>query len=362
MKLGKAEALGMVEHHHGGIGNVHAHFDHGGGDQGVDFTIAEAAHHLFLFLGGEPAVHEPHLIAGEALAPFSERLGGGFRLERLAFLHQRIDEVGLAALSKLVFDKLGDVGLLGSLPQSGDHLAASGRFFVEQGNVKVTVNRHGQGARDGRGGHDEHIGHDAAADECGTLGHAELVLLVDYDEPEVVEKLIIVEQGVGADDDLGRSGKFEVIRLITVGGAQGGAHAQRFEPTTEGEVMLLGEDLGGSHQRGLASGIDGQQHCGHGHEGFTGAYIALQQAVHGFRAAHVGCDFMDRALLGTCQIEGQAVIEGGEQVGALAKHAATALVVQRAPPGDVELDGEKLLQGETPSSGICLGDFFREMR
>ena len=43
-------------------------------------------------------------------------------------------------------------------------------------------------------------------------------------------------------------------------GAQRDAQAERFEQAAEIEVMLLGEDLRGRHERGLVAGFDAQEH------------------------------------------------------------------------------------------------------
>ena len=45
--------------------------------------------------------------------------------------------------------------------------------------------------------------------------------------------------------------------------------------------MLGGQDLSGSKQRRLASGIDGLQHGAGGDHRFSRAHLALQQTHHG---------------------------------------------------------------------------------
>ena len=40
VQLREAEALGVLDDHDGGVGNVDADFDDGGGDQDVDFALA----------------------------------------------------------------------------------------------------------------------------------------------------------------------------------------------------------------------------------------------------------------------------------------------------------------------------------
>jgi hypothetical protein len=63
------------------------------------------------------------------------------------------------------------------------------------------------------------------------------------------------------------------------------------------EIVLLGEDFGGRHERALVPALHRDEECREGDDGLAGADIALQQPVHGCRAAHVAGDLLDRALL-----------------------------------------------------------------
>src|SRR5205814_5537085 len=58
MELRQPEALGVFDEHHRRIGDVYAHFDHGGGDEDIYFSIAERAHDLFALVGGNAAVNK----------------------------------------------------------------------------------------------------------------------------------------------------------------------------------------------------------------------------------------------------------------------------------------------------------------
>ena len=69
VKLGEAETLGMVEDHDGGVWDIHAHLDHAGGNERVDFSLAEKAHDALLLLRPEFAVEQAHLVIGQAFDP-----------------------------------------------------------------------------------------------------------------------------------------------------------------------------------------------------------------------------------------------------------------------------------------------------
>ena len=65
MELGEAEALGVFDYHDGGVGDVDADFDDGGGDEDVEFAAFEAGHGDFFVVGGHAAVEEAKFEAGE---------------------------------------------------------------------------------------------------------------------------------------------------------------------------------------------------------------------------------------------------------------------------------------------------------
>ncbi len=74
--------------------------------------------------------------------------------------------------------------------------------------------------------------------------------------------------------------------------------------------MLLGQDLGGCHQRALPAGIHAHRRSQRGHHGLARAHIALQQSMHRLRQGQVLRDLLDHALLRAGQPEGQ----GAEQL------------------------------------------------
>ena len=56
VELGEAEAVGMLDDHHGGVGNVHAYFNYGGGDQDLNFVAAKLVHDGIFFVVLQAAV------------------------------------------------------------------------------------------------------------------------------------------------------------------------------------------------------------------------------------------------------------------------------------------------------------------
>ncbi len=144
---------------------------------------------------------EADVFRAEAFLPFRVGFGGGFGFYGFAFLDEGVNEVGLAAFCELGFYEVGDVFLFRLVAEGGDDFSAPGGLFVQQGDVEIPVDGHGEGAGDGGGGHDEDVGEGALLDEGGALDDSEFVLLVDDYEAEVGEEVGIVEEGVGADED-----------------------------------------------------------------------------------------------------------------------------------------------------------------
>ena len=203
-----------------------------------------------------------------------------------------------------------------------------GRHFVEDADVEVAVESQRQGARDGGGGHDQDVGLAQScrallgwADEgvrpyvgvaasvvCGflhqleALHHAEAVLFVDDDQPQFGEFDFLLDQGVGADDQLGVAlgdvaADFAFAVFFHRAGQEDDPVSGILQNAAGGKIMLLGQDFGGRHERDLVSIFHRDDGRLEGHDGLARSHIALQQTPHGKRLFHVGRDFLEHALL-----------------------------------------------------------------
>ena len=76
MQLGDAEAIGIEHDHHGRVRDVNADFDHGGGDEHVEFLGTKLAHHLVFLRRRHAPVQETNL---ESL----QHVTGEFRMDLL---------------------------------------------------------------------------------------------------------------------------------------------------------------------------------------------------------------------------------------------------------------------------------------
>ena len=107
----------------------------------------------------------------------------------------------------------------------------------------------------------------------------------------------------------------------------GAAQTERFEQRRELFGVLLGEDFGGCHERGLQAVFHRLQARQRGDHGFAAADVALQQAPHRMRLCEVGADFRPGALLRG----GERKRQRGEESGGQALLRGQRLRGQAAP-------------------------------
>ena len=123
---------------------------------------------------------------------------------------RRADHKRLAPLRELLGDPAPGAAapprLLGERHDERLDRLATCRQLRDGRDIEVTEHRHRDRARDGRRREHEQVRRQQAFCAQGVaLLHAESVLLVDDDEPEVGEEHALAEQCVGADDDRRRS-------------------------------------------------------------------------------------------------------------------------------------------------------------
>ncbi len=108
VQLRETEALGVLDHHDGGLRHVDADFDHRGGDQKLRLAGREARHGGILLGALHAAMHQVDLFA-EAFAQFLEALLRGGEIDFFGFLHQRADPIGALALAERAADRVLDL-------------------------------------------------------------------------------------------------------------------------------------------------------------------------------------------------------------------------------------------------------------
>ena len=142
----------------------------------------------------------------EALLQRLESVLGGRQIDGLGFLDQRADPIDAPAFLQGAADAGHHLVDAAERDRPRIDRLAAGRLFAQLGNVHVAEIREHQRARDRRGGHHQHVDGLALAGERQPLVHAEAMLLVDHREREVAEFDLLLEQRMGADQEVDVAG------------------------------------------------------------------------------------------------------------------------------------------------------------
>ena len=258
-----------------------------------------------VFFGGfHAAMHHGHVIVREHVLDLFKTLFQSMQVKFLVFLDERIDDISLTALFQLPSHKLIHLEAVGLMPEDGCHRLASRRQLVNDRDVQVAIDRHGQRPGDWGGCHDQHMGRRRAvlAPQAGTLRHAKAVLLVDDGEAKIMELHRVLDEGMGAYQYL----QLTVHQCLVDGSAlafacrarqEGDLHANGIGHRFDGFQMLSCQDLGGCHNAGLITVIQCDESGHKGDNRLAAAHIALQQAVHLLAATHVTAHLADNTFL-----------------------------------------------------------------
>ena len=186
--------------------------------------------------------------------------------------------------------------------------------------------------------------------------HAEAMLLIDNRQREIVERDLVLEQGVRADQKVdvagGKRGQnLGALAAALAAGENGAADAGCRGERRDGRKMLARQNFGRRHDRGLPAGLD---HMGGGKQrdhGLAGPNVAVKQTQHPLRLGKIGDDVVDGALLRRRQRIGQGGGDARAQppLGGAAAPAAGALV--RAQQRERELSGQQLVIGQPRPRG-----------
>ena len=127
------------------------------------------------------------------------------------------------------------------------------------------------------------------------------------------------------------------------------------EQALEGEVVLLGQDLRGGHERGLVAVLERDDHREQRDHRLAGAHVALDQPVHGMRRLHVVRDLAQHALLGAGQVEGQDALDrlARARPSTCEGGALGPLPPRLALQGVPELEEEELLEDQPQVGGAA---------
>ena len=275
VQVGQAVAIGLVDEHRVGVGDVEPAFDDRRGQQNVEPLGDEIEHHLFQFALGHLAVAD----AERRLGHDPLQLGG----DDLDVVHAVVDEENLPAAIQLAQHGMADQRFVEPGDARFDRQPIFRRRFQIR-NVAQAQERHVQRARDRRGGHRQHV--DRLPQGLEPLFHldAESLLLVDNHQAQIGERHVGLREPVRADDDIDRSGfqaLDDLILLRPVQTAERRDLEREFgHPLGERAAMLLAENRGRHEHGHLIAGIDRFERGPHRHFRFAVADVAAQQPIH----------------------------------------------------------------------------------
>ena len=232
---------------------------------------------------------------------------------------------------------------------------AARRKLVDYRLLEVSVEAHGQGARNRRGRHHQHVRRRVifGLKPC-PLGYSKSMLFVDHCQPEVLKQYRVFDQGMRSDQQvqaaLGQFGQ----QCFAGGPLNRACQKSHLKPQGLGPFrkrprVLLRKNFGRSHQRRLKPVVNGQEHGHEGHQRFARSYVALHQAVHGSTRAHVAPNFAHHALLRFGQGEGQDFVVEALQAIAYAFKAVScsSAALLQALVGKEQLVEKELFVGQS---------------
>ena len=156
VELGKAETLRVFDDHQAGIGDVHADFDHRGGDQQMQITLFERLHHRLFFGGLHASVNQTDVQLRQRQLKLFPRGFGSLRFQQFRLFNQRTDPVGLTSfVGAGVAHAVDDIAA--ARVRNGDRCdrGTARRQFVDGGGIQIGIGGHRQGARNRCSGHDQ---------------------------------------------------------------------------------------------------------------------------------------------------------------------------------------------------------------
>ena len=175
---------------------------------------------------------------------------------------------------------------------------------------------------------------DALFSQLGALGHAEPVLLIDDREREIRNVHRLLYQRVRTYDDVDHARREQTRQIVAhtlplpseqkrdcqlpiqsgdaerLNAASGRLESRAIKQAAYGEEVLFGQNLGRSHERGLAVVVHCREHGGGRHDRLAAAHVALQQAAHRVIRLYVGQNVRDGAGLRSGEIERQRTQKG----------------------------------------------------
>ena len=283
MKVGQTEVLRIVDDDGIGIGDVDTVLHNGRREQHVVVIVDEAHDDFLKLLWGHLTVADGYTTIGYIL-PDELR---DMRQTRDAV----VDKEHLTATAHLEVDGVSD-DLVAERAQLGVDGIAVGRRRAHDAHVAGSHQRELQGAGDGRGRHRERVDIGLELAQFLLGGHAELLLLVDDEQAEVVPLHGLTDELVGANKNVDTPARKVVQHLPRLLGRPGSReivnrNGEIGKALAEGLEMLISQHRRRHKHRRLLAVAGCLERSPHGHLGLAEAHVAADETVHRDGALHV---------------------------------------------------------------------------
>ena len=290
IKLSQPHRVGPVDDDRVDVGDVDSVLDDRGRDQDIEFAGDEIQHDPFEFGFVHPAVSD-----GEAR--LRHHLAHRFR-DVLDRCDPIVNEEDLPAPVQLAQDRLLQIVFLEINRARLDGMAVR-RRRLDDAEIAHLGERHVKRARDRRRRQREDVDLGPHRFDPFLLLHAETLLLVDDQQPQVAELHVLGNEPVRADDEMNLSAEKIAQRLLLPRRAPEPAehvHAEWIirQPLLEGLIVLLGEDRRGAQKRDLAVFHEHFERRADRHFGLAIADVAADEPIRRPRLHEVGLDLPDR--------------------------------------------------------------------
>ena len=303
VQLGEPEPVGAVHDHRVRVRHIESRFDDHCRDENVDFAADESTHHgLEILLPHLPVRHREPRLGPERLYA---------RRDRVDCLDPVVDEIHLPATVELARDRLLEQRIIPGLDECEHGRAVLGGCFEQR---EVAQTREGKVERpgDGRRGERQHVDAQLQRLQALFMAHAKAMLLIDDEQPEILERHVGREEPVRADDDVHLAIRDALHqRRHVLRAAEAGQHLDADgvvrEALAKCASMLLGKNRRGHQDDGLFACLHRFEGRADRHFSLAVAHVSDQETVHGACTLHVALDLVRRAPL----VRGVFIKEGG---------------------------------------------------
>ena len=276
IELREAEHIGAMNDQRVGAGDVETGFDDRGRQQNVVFAVVEGADLVLELARRHLAVGDDEFGLGDVLP--QERRG------LVEILDARADIERLSAAIALAQQRLAHDQRVEGRDERA-HREPIDRRRRDDRQFAHARHRELQRARNRRRRQREHVHLRAQLLQALLVRDAEMLLLVDDDEAEILEDDRLAEQRVGADDDVDRAFGEALLRFALLGGAD---HARQLADPDRQPGEALDEVLGvlareqgrGNDDRGLLAVDRGGEGGAQRDLGLAEADVAADEPVH----------------------------------------------------------------------------------